>query len=281
LADLKYLLLWFCLAGLFGNNLESIMKYLFIEKSDGIGVITINRPDAMNAMNLDVVSELSITVSDMIADKEIGVIIITGSGEKAFVAGADIKAMQQMNAEDALEFGKTGQEMTLVIENSPKPVIAAVNGFALGGGCEISLACHIRVASENAIFGQPEVLLGLIPGWGGTQRLPKIVGTGIANELITTGNQISAQEAHRIGLVNHVVTQTELMDTCKEIGKKILNNGPNAIAKSLNCIHESFNKSIEDGLEFEVKAFANLFSTEETKEGLSAFVEKRKANFRS
>ncbi|MDP5958017.1 MAG: enoyl-CoA hydratase-related protein [Candidatus Marinimicrobia bacterium] len=256
------------------------MQYLFIEKSDGIGIITINRPDAMNAMNSDVVSELSITVSDMIADKEIGVIIITGSREKAFVAGADIKAMQQMNAEDALEFGKTGQEMTLVIENSPKPVIAAVNGFALGGGCEISLACHIRVASENAIFGQPEVLLGLIPGWGGTQRLPKIVGTGIANELITTGNQISAQEAHRIGLVNHVVTQTELMDTCKEIGKKILNNGPNAIAKSLNCIHESFDKSIEDGLEFEVKAFANLFSTEETKEGLSAFVEKRKANFR-
>ncbi|MDP7564903.1 MAG: enoyl-CoA hydratase-related protein [Candidatus Marinimicrobia bacterium] len=256
------------------------MKYLFIEKSDGIAVITINRPDAMNAMNSDVVSELSITVSDMITDKETGVIIITGSGEKAFVAGADIKAMQQMNAEDALEFGKTGQEMTLVIEKSPKPVIAAVNGFALGGGCEISLACHIRVASENAIFGQPEVLLGLIPGWGGTQRLPKIVGTGIANELITTGNQISAQEAHRIGLVNHVVTQTELMDTCKEIGKKILNNGPNAIAKSLNCIHESFDKSIEDGLEFEVKAFANLFSTEEAKEGLSAFVEKRKANFR-
>tara|TARA_B100000586_G_scaffold265313_1_gene236842 strand:- start:580 stop:1353 length:774 start_codon:yes stop_codon:yes gene_type:complete len=257
------------------------MKYLFIEKSDGIGVIIINRPDAMNAMNSDVVSELSITVSDMIADKEIGVIIITGSGEKAFVAGADIKAMQQMNAEDALEFGKTGQEMTLVIENSPKPVIAAVNGFALGGGCEISLACHIRVASENAIFGQPEVLLGLIPGWGGTQRLPKIVGTGIANELIITGNQISAQEAHRIGLVNHVVTQTELMDICKEIGKKILNNGPNAIAKSLNCIYESFDKSIEDGLEFEVKEFANLFSREETKEGLSAFVEKRKANFRS
>ena len=256
------------------------MKYLFIEKSDGIGVIIINRPDAMNAMNSDVVSELSITVSDMIADKEIGVIIITGSREKAFVAGADIKAMQQMNAEDALEFGKTGQEMTLVIEKSPKPVIAAVNGFALGGGCEISLACHIRVASENAIFGQPEVLLGLIPGWGGTQRLPKIVGTGIANELITTGNQISAQEAHRIGLVNHVVTQTELMDICKEIGKKILNNGPNAIAKSLNCIYESFDKSIEDGLKFEVKEFANLFSREETKEGLSAFVEKRKANFR-
>ncbi|MBC8322160.1 MAG: enoyl-CoA hydratase/isomerase family protein [Candidatus Marinimicrobia bacterium] len=257
------------------------MKYLFTEKSDGIGIITINRPDAMNAMNLKVVSELSSAFSDMIADNDIGVIILTGSGEKAFVAGADIKAMQQMDSDAALEFGKTGQEMTLIIENSPKPVIAAVNGFALGGGCEISLACHIRVASENAIFGQPEVLLGIIPGWGGTQRLPKIVGTGIANELITTGDQISAEEAYRIGLVNHVVPQGELMDTCKKIGKKILKNGPNAIAISLNCIHESFDKSIESGLKYEVDAFANLFSTDETKEGLAAFVEKRKANFRS
>ena len=191
------------------------MKYLFTEKSDGIGIITINRPDAMNAMNLKVVSELSSAVSDLIADNNMGVIILTGSGEKAFVAGADIKAMQQMDSDAALEFGKTGQEMTLIIENSPKPVIAAVNGFALGGGCEISLACHIRVASENAIFGQPEVLLGIIPGWGGTQRLPKIVGTGIANELITTGDQITAEEAYRIGLVNHVVPQGELMDTIR------------------------------------------------------------------
>lgn len=231
-------------------------------------------------MNSKLIIELDNAVGQLIEDDTVGVIIITGSGEKAFVAGADIKAMQQMDSEQARTFGKTGQKMTLTIENSPKPVIAAVNGFALGGGCEISLACHIRVASENAVFGQPEVLLGIIPGWGGTQRLPKIVGTGIANELITTGNQITAQEAYRIGLVNHVVEQEELINTCKIMGRKILNNGPKAIEKSLNCIHESFNKSIETGLDYEVNAFADLFETTETKEGLAAFVEKRKANFR-
>ena len=257
------------------------MEYLLLEKIDGIGVITINRPDALNAMNASVVTELSTAVSNMIADDDIGVIIITGSGEKAFVAGADIKAMQQMDAEGALEFGKAGQNMTLVIENSPKPVIAAVNGFALGGGCEISLACHIRVASDNAVFGQPEVLLGLIPGWGGTQRLPKIVGTGIANELITTGKQIAAEEAHKIGLANHVVPQDELMDTCKKIAQQILKNGPNAIAQSLSCVYAGYGKSISEGMEEEVNAFAKLFETDETKEGLTAFVEKRKANFRS
>ena len=257
------------------------MEYLLLEKIDGIGVITINRPDVLNAMNASVVTELSTAVSNMIADDDIGVIIITGSGEKAFVAGADIKAMQQMDTEKALEFGKAGQNMTLVIENSPKPVIAAVNGFALGGGCEIALACHIRIASENAVFGQPEVLLGIIPGWGGTQRLPKIVGTGIANEMIITGNHISADEAYRIRLVNHIVPQNELMDTCKSIGKKILKNGPNAIANSLQCIYESFDKSIQDGLAVEVDAFAKLFSSDEAKEGMTAFVEKRKANFRS
>jgi len=256
------------------------MKFLFTDVSDGIGIITINRPDSLNAMNTEVVSELSSAVNEMIENNEVGVIILTGSGEKAFVAGADIKAMQQMGPDGALTFGRAGQEMTLVIENSPKPVIAAVNGFALGGGCEIALACHIRVASDNAVFGQPEVLLGLIPGWGGTQRLPKIVGTGIANELITTGKQITAEEAHRIGLVNQVTTQDELLDTCKKIGKTILKNGPNAIANSLKCIYESFDRSIADGLVVEVEAFANLFSTDETKEGLTAFVEKRKANFR-
>jgi len=256
------------------------MNYLLLETSEGFGFITINRPDSMNAMNSDVIAELEEAMLQMIADEKVGVIILTGSGDKAFVAGADIKAMQKMGKEEALQFGKSGQKMTLTIENSPKPVIAAVNGFALGGGCEISLACHIRVASENAVFGQPEVMLGIIPGWGGTQRLPKIVGTGIANELITTGWQISGQEAYRIGLANHVVPLDVLLDKCKEIGIKILKNGPTAIAKSLNCIHESFDKSIEAGLEYEVKTFANLFETEEAREGLSAFVEKRPANFR-
>lgn len=256
------------------------MKYILTEHADGIGIITINRPDALNAMNAEVVNELTSAVNEMISNDDVGVIILTGSGEKAFVAGADIKAMQKMDAEEALAFGKAGQAMTLIIENSPKPVIAAVNGFALGGGCEIALACHIRIASENAAFGQPEVLLGLIPGWGGTQRMPKIVGSGIANELITTGKQILAEEAHRIGLVNQVTTQKELLETCKAVGQKILKNSPNAIANSLKCIYESFDKSIADGMAVEVEAFANLFTTDETKEGLTAFVEKRKANFR-
>lgn len=245
-----------------------------------MGTVTINRPEALNAMNIEVVGELINAFEELIADESVGVIILTGSGDKAFVAGADIKAMQKMDATEALAFGKLGQRMTMVIENSTKPVIAAVNGFALGGGCEIALACHIRVASENAMFGQPEVLLGIIPGWGGTQRLPKIVGTGIANELIVTGQRISAAEAHRIGLVNHVVPFTELMSTCQKIANSILKNGPKAVETSLKCIHDSFDKSIEAGLEMEVKAFSELFGSKETNEGLTAFVEKRKANFR-
>jgi len=163
------------------------MKYLLTDVSEGFGYITINRPDSLNAMNTALISELDGAIWQMIHNPDVGVIIITGKGDKAFIAGADIKAMEQMDAEKALTFGIAGQKMTLTIEHSPKPVIAAVNGFALGGGCEISLACHIRVASENAVFGQPEVLLGIIPGWGGTQRLPKIVGTGLANELISYG----------------------------------------------------------------------------------------------
>ena len=171
--------------------------------------------------------------------------------------------------------------MTLTIENSPKPVIAAVNGFALGGGCEISLACHIRVASDTATFGQPEVLLGILPGWGGTQRLPRLVGSGLANEIITTGRMVSALEAKSMGLVNHVVPTDELMNKCMEIANQILKNGPNAIAQSLKCIQKRMGMSMEDGLEIEVENFSKLFATEEAKEGLSAFVEKRKPNFRN
>ncbi|MDP7072908.1 MAG: enoyl-CoA hydratase/isomerase family protein, partial [Candidatus Marinimicrobia bacterium] len=168
------------------------METLHIQKENRIAVITIDRPDVLNAVNAAVVAELDQAVKDAVSDNTVGVIIITGSGEKAFVAGADIKAMSEMNSADALEFGKAGQAMTLTIENSPKPVIAAVNGFALGGGCEIALACHIRIAAENAVFSQPEVKIGLIPGWGGTQRLPRIVGKGKANEMILTGEMVSA-----------------------------------------------------------------------------------------
>ena len=256
------------------------MSYVLTEINDQIAWITINRPEALNAMNPIVISELEEAINSCIEETSVGAIILTGSGDKSFVAGADIKTMQTMGPDEALRFGKTGQELTVTIENSPKPVIAAVNGFALGGGCEISLACHIRVASETATFGQPEVLLGILPGWGGTQRLPKLVGMGIANEIIITGRMINATEAKEIGLVNHVVPIEELKEKCEEIAMQILKNGPNAIAKSLECIRNGVGLTTKDGLKMEVKYFSKLFNTEETKEGLSAFVEKRAPNFR-
>jgi len=257
------------------------MSFVLKEISDQIAVLTINRPDALNAMNDKVVADLESTVQSCIDDKNVGVIILTGAGDKAFVAGADIKKMQSMGAEGALAFGKAGQQMTLTIENSPKPIIAAVNGFALGGGCEISMACHIRVARESASFGQPEVLLGILPGWGGTQRLPKLVGPGMANEIITTGRMVSAAEAKSIGLVNHVVASEELMGKCFKIANQILKNGPEAVAQSLDCIQKGLGSTIEDGLAIEVENFSKLFGTDEAQEGLTAFVEKRKPNFRN
>ncbi len=256
------------------------MSFVGKEINNYIATLTINRPEALNAMNDSVVADLESAVQSCIDDENVGVVILTGSGDKAFVAGADIKNMQSMGPEGALAFGKAGQQMTLTIENSPKPVIAAVNGFALGGGCEISMACHIRVASENATFGQPEVLLGILPGWGGTQRLPRLVGTGIANEIITTGRMVKADEAKAIGLVNHVVPQDALMDKCIEIANQILRNGPNAVAQSLDCIRKGVGQSTEEGLAIEVDNFSKLFGTEEASEGLTAFVEKRSPNFR-
>jgi len=255
---------------------------MFIQKQieNQIGILTIDRLKALNTMNPDVLREMDQSVKDFIADENVGVIILTGAGEKAFIAGADIKVMQQLDRKGALDFGKLGQEITMTIEDSPKPVIAAVNGYALGGGCEISLACHIRFASENAKFGQPEVKLGLIPGWGGTQRLPRIVGKGIATELIIGGHMIDAQEAYRIGLVNKVFPLEDLLKETIKFAQVILGNGPNCVAESLHCINESAGHSLIDGLDMEVEAFSQLFETEETTEGLTAFVEKRKAEFR-
>ena len=255
---------------------------MFIQKQieNQIGILTIDRLQALNTMNPDVLREMDQSVKDFIADENVGVIILTGVGEKAFIAGADIKVMQQLDRKGALDFGKLGQEITMTIEDSPKPVIAAVNGYALGGGCEISLACHIRFASENAKFGQPEVKLGLIPGWGGTQRLPRIVGKGIATELIIGGHMIDAQEAYRIGLVNKVFPLEDLLKETIKFAQVILRNGPNCVAESLHCINESAGHSLIDGLDMEVEAFSQLFETEETTEGLTAFVEKRKVEFR-
>jgi len=256
---------------------------MFIKREiiDQVGVLTIDRQDVLNAVNPKVLRELDQAVKDYIADENVGAIILTGAGEKAFIAGADIKLMQQLDTQGALDFGKLGQEVTMTIEDSPKPVIAAVNGFALGGGCEISLACHIRFASENARFAQPEVKLGLIPGWGGTQRLPRIVGKGNAIELIIGGHLIDANEAYRIGLANKVFPSNDLMKEAIKFAKLVLCNGPNCLAESLHCINESAGHSLIEGLNLEVEAFSELFGTDETNEGLNAFVEKRKPDFRN
>ncbi len=250
------------------------------EIKDNIGTLTINREEALNAMNPKVLIELKHAVESFIGNDNIGVIILTGSGKKAFIAGADIKVMKKLNSKNAYNFGLLGQNLANTIENSTKPIIALVNGFALGGGCEIALACHIRLASENAMFGQPEVKLGLIPGWGGTQRLPRIVGKGIATELMISGQIISAKEAFRIGLVNKILEKNNLVQKSLEFAKVILQNGPKAIAETLSCINKSSNSSLKDGLENELKTFSSLFDTKETKEGLKAFIEKRAPDFR-
>ncbi|MEE8341014.1 MAG: enoyl-CoA hydratase-related protein [Candidatus Neomarinimicrobiota bacterium] len=256
------------------------MEFIEIDVENYIGTITINRPEALNAMNRNVVAELKKAMDQCIENDLVGVIVITGAGDKAFVAGADIKSMQNMSGREALEFSREGQEMTMVIENSPKPVIAAINGFALGGGCEIALACDMRIASENAKFSQPEVALGIIPGWGGTQRLPRLIGKGRAIEMITSGKMINMDEALNIGLVNYKVDQSELMDTTYSLANAILKNGPAAVGAALKCIHLGYDKDLENGLDLELNAFAELFETDEQREGTTAFVEKRKPNFR-
>ena len=246
-----------------------------IAKNNKIGIVTVNRPESLNAMNKDVVIEFISKIEGLLSEGDIRVIIITGSGEKAFIAGADIKLMQKMNKSEAYKFANLGHKLANTIENSDKPVIAAVNGFALGGGSEIALACHIRVASDNAVFAQPEVKIGLLPGWGGTQRLPRIIGKGLANELIITGRNVDAQEALEIGLVNRVVSREELINTCVDIAQLIIKNSPNAISESIKLINLSSGTELTDGLSSEAKTFSELFETEETTEGLTSFVEKR------
>ena len=250
-----------------------------ISKKKQIGILTINRPDSLNAMNREVLIEFINGLKKIQSEKDTRVIIITGSGQKAFIAGADIKVMQKMNQEEAFEFANLGHELANLIEKSKKPVIAAVNGYALGGGCEIALSCHLRIASDNAVFAQPEVKIGLLPGWGGTQRLPRVIGRGLANEIIFTGRNVIAEEALEIGLVNKVVPQEELMNTCFDIANMILKNSPNAIAESIKLIRLAAGTKLKKGLSIEAKAFSKLFESEETTEGLTAFVEKRPPKF--
>ena len=253
---------------------------LLTELANGTLVITINRPDKMNALNKDVIADLGKALDEVYNNHEIKTAIITGAGEKAFVAGADISEFLSLGAEGGSALAKIGQDMVFnKIENCHKPVIAAVNGFALGGGCELAMSCHFRIASVNAKFGQPEVNLGLIPGYGGTQRLTQLVGKGKAMELMMTADMIGADEAKALGLVNHVVPQEELIAKAKEILQKIHTKAPVAVAKVIACVNDAA-KCVPAGFDNEIARFGECFTTEDMKEGTSAFLEKRKPAFK-
>jgi enoyl-CoA hydratase len=256
-----------------------LYQTLLTELSDHILAVTINRPDKLNALNKIVIEELSDAINEIYYNPEIKAAIITGSGAKAFVAGADISEFIALDGKGGKALAQKGQDNVFdKIENSPKPIIAAVNGFALGGGCELAMACHFRLASDNAKFGQPEVNLGLVPGYGGTQRLTQLIGKGKAMELTMTGNMIDANEALRLGLVNHIITQENLLSETKKILQTIISKAPLAIAEVITLInHAAYGKA--DGLQKEIEAFGKLFDTADAKEGAKAFLEKRKANF--
>lgn len=256
------------------------MNNILVEKKEKIAVVTINRPKALNALNSETLEEIKQVVTELETDDEVRVVILTGSGEKAFVAGADIAEMSSLNTVEAYEFGKRGQSVFTLIENSTKPYIAAVNGFALGGGLELALSCDFRIASDNAKFAIPEVTLGVIPGFGGTQRLPKIAGLGRAKEMLVTGAMISAEQADKWGIVNSVVTQEELLPTCEKLAGKVARNSAYAIAGGLKTMNEASQIKQEDGLEMEALMFGKAFSYPDQKEGMAAFLEKRKANFK-
>ena len=250
-----------------------------IAKEHNIATITINRPEKLNALNKVTIQELHHAFSTLESHRDIRAIILKGSGDKAFVAGADIAEFAEFSIEEGIQLSAQGQETLFnFVENLRVPVIAAINGFALGGGLELAMACHIRVASENAKMGLPEVSLGVIPGYGGTQRLPQLIGKGRALEMILTAGMISAEEAHRVGLVNHVVKQEDLLSVCNEIAQKMIKNSPAAIAMAIQAVNANF-KEGENGFETEIKSFGRCFGTEDFKEGTKAFLEKRKAVF--
>ncbi|MBC7867991.1 MAG: enoyl-CoA hydratase/isomerase family protein [Gloeobacteraceae cyanobacterium ES-bin-316] len=258
------------------------MSYLTLLTSieNQTNIVTINRPDKLNALNKDVFDDLDKVVDEIINNPEIKSAIITGAGAKAFVAGADITEFAGLSKEDAMGLAQRGQDVFFKIENSPKPIIAAVNGFALGGGCELAMACHFRLCSENAKFGQPEVSLGLIPGYGGTQRLTQLVGKGKSMELQMTGSLVDAAEAHRLGLVNYVTDAETLLQKCKDILQTIHTKAPVAIGKVIECINIAVvNNERISGYQKEISAFADCFATSDMKEGTTAFLEKRNPVF--
>lgn len=252
---------------------------LTVTVADRISTITVNRPDKLNALNDRVIEELGTAISDARQNPDVGGVILTGAG-RAFVAGADISQLEAHGAIAMKAIAQRGQEVFRLFETSSKPTIAAVNGFSLGGGCELAMACHIRIASETAKFGQPEVKLGLVPGYGGTQRLPRLVGKGRALQLLLTGEMIDAQEAYRIGLVNRVVPAAELLPVATAMLQTMLTNGPVALAHCIEAVNTGYDLPLDDALTLEATAFGLLAATDDKREGTRAFLEKRAPSFK-
>ena len=259
-----------------------LMTYenILLEKKNSIAYVTVNRPKVLNALNMATMEELRAAFTDIQSDASIRVAILTGAGEKAFVAGADIGELAKQDAVSGKEYGHRGQAVLDLIEHLGKPVIACINGFALGGGCELALACTMRLASDNAKLGQPEVKLGIIPGYGGTQRLSRLVGKGLAMQVVLAGEMITAQEAHRIGLVNEVTSAAELVPRAEAIAAKIVANAPLAVRYAMEAVNKGLEMTLAEGLFLEATLFGVCCATEDKKEGTAAFLEKRPAVFK-
>lgn len=257
------------------------MQYdnLIYEIENRINIISINRPENLNALNIQTFTEIDHAIKSSVANSEVRLIILTGIGDKAFIAGADIKEFVNFSVEEANRLSESGHKILFeTIEKCPKPIIAAINGYALGGGLEVAMACHLRVASDKSKLGLPEVSLGVIPGYGGTQRLPQLIGKGRALDMIITGKMISADEAFANGLINYKTSQDDLMDFVKNLSEKILSNSSNSIKNAIKCVNASFENGI-NGFEVEINEFGKCFETKEFKEGTSAFLNKRKPDF--
>jgi len=252
---------------------------LLVDVTDRIATVTVNRPKSLNALNPATVRELGAAMEELSARPDVGAVLLTGAGEKAFIAGADISAMNGFTTLEALDFSLLGQRVLSFIEAMSQPVIGVINGFALGGGCEVAMACDLLIAADTARFGQPEVTLGIIPGYGGTQRLPRLVGRNIAKELVRVGEMISAQRAYEIGLVNRVVPASELMGAARDIAKKILSRGPVAVRTAKMAMNRGLDLDLGNACALEASLFAAGFSTRDRSEGMAAFLEKRKPTF--
>ena len=262
------------------TTLSSGYKNLQVERRDALTVLRIHRPEVLNALNRETLGEIEDCSRRFVADSEQAALVVTGSGEKSFISGADINELAVLDPRGAEDISRFGQRVLDVLADSPKPVIAAINGYAFGGGCELALACHLRIASENAVMGLPEVTLGIIPGYGGTQRLPRLTGPARALELMLTGRRVKADEAERIGLVNRVVPAAELMAEAEKLARAILKNGPLAVSAVLEAVRRGLQQPLEGGLRLESGLFGILAASEDMHEGLKAFLEKRPPQYR-